>query len=274
MYKLNKIEDRIGDYDPSGNIITAYTHGPGIDEPVAMTLNNSTHFYIPDIQGSIRAIVDTQGNAVATYQYDAWGNLVSYGGPMAQENDYLYTGREYDWQTGIYYYRARYYNPELGRFLSRDPAGMVDGPNMYVYVKNEPVNKVDPWGKDVVLLDKLPPGYICCGGIKSGVWVDRGKYERCAGQDFFDIVVAAGLVITSIFIGGVGWIAVGVSLYLLYRQYNSFSSKERECMKKYAKDVMLCYNPCWGVGGGPGVPGPRPPIVGPLPTHFRAIGVR
>ena len=66
---------------------------------------------------------------------------------MAEKNDYLYTGREYDWETGIYYYRARYYNPELGRFLTRDPAGMVDGPNMYVYVKNSPVNGVDPTGK-------------------------------------------------------------------------------------------------------------------------------
>ncbi len=147
IYYLYDREDRIGDYDANGNLIQSYTHGPGIDEPVAMAANGNTYFYIPDIQGSIRAIVDTQGNAVATYQYDAWGNLVSYGGPMAEKNDYLYTSREYDWQTGIYYYRARYYNPELGRFLSQDPAGMVDGPNMYVYVKNNPVNEVDPKGE-------------------------------------------------------------------------------------------------------------------------------
>ena len=61
-YYLYDREDRIGDYDTNGNLIIAYTHGPGIDEPVAMTTNGSTYFYIPDIQGSIRAIVDESGN--------------------------------------------------------------------------------------------------------------------------------------------------------------------------------------------------------------------
>ncbi len=139
-------EDRIGDYDPSGNIITAYTHGPGIDEPVAMTFNNSTYFYIPDIQGSIRAIISADnGSLAAYYTYDVWGTLVSYGGSLAEKNDYLYTGREYDWQTGIYYYRARYYNPELGRFLQSSWEHTKEM-NMYVYVGNNPVNEVDPSG--------------------------------------------------------------------------------------------------------------------------------
>ncbi len=145
-YYLYDREDRIADYDPTGNLITAYTHGPGIDEPVALTLNGSTYFYIPDIQGSIRAIISADnGSLAAYYTYDAWGNLVSYGGPMAQDNDYLYTGREYDWQSGIYYYRARYYNPELGRFLQSSWEHTKEM-NMYVYVGNNPVNEVDPTG--------------------------------------------------------------------------------------------------------------------------------
>ena len=89
--------------------------------------------YDTNSQGSIRAIVDENGNLMASYTYDAWGSLISYNGTLAEKNDYLYTGREYDWDSGIYYYRARYYNPEIGRFLSQDPDGMVDGPNMYVY---------------------------------------------------------------------------------------------------------------------------------------------
>jgi len=145
-YYLYDREDRIGDYDQSGNLLISYTHGPGVDEPLAMTVNGSTYFYIPDIQGSIRAIVDEDGNLMASYVYDVWGNLISHNGPLSEKNDYLYTGREYDWETGIYYYRARSYNPELGRFLQQDPEGMVDGPNMYVYVGNNPVNKVDPSG--------------------------------------------------------------------------------------------------------------------------------
>ena len=146
-YYLYDREDRIGDYDENGNLLIAYTHGPGIDEPLAMTISGSTYFYIPDIQGSIRAIVDMNGNLMASYVYDVWGTLISYNGTLAEKNDYLYTGREYDWETGIYYYRARSYDAEIGRFLQQDPEGMVDGPNMYVYVKNDPGNGVDAWGK-------------------------------------------------------------------------------------------------------------------------------
>ena len=100
IYYLYDREDRIGDYGMDLNLMIAYVHGPGIDEPVAITMDNSTYFYIPDIQGSIRAIIDTDGNTVATYQYDVWGNLISYNGTLAHQNDYLYTGREYDWESG------------------------------------------------------------------------------------------------------------------------------------------------------------------------------
>ncbi len=176
-----------------GNLMIAYTHVPGIDEPVALTIDNSTYFYIPDIQGSIRAIIDMDGNVVASYQYDAWGNIISYNGTLAEKNDYLYTGREYDWQAGIYYYRARYYNPELGRFLSQDPAGMVDGPNMYIYVKNDPVNGVDPWGKW---------GYSGCiytcaqwAYRPQLVWVlDEAGFYSCTGNSAAQIVAAAVVI--------------------------------------------------------------------------------
>ncbi len=144
-YYLYDREDRIADYDQSGNLIIAYTHGPGIDEPVAMTVNGSTYFYIPDIQGSIRAIADINGNLMASYVYDVWGNLISHDGPLSEKNDYLYTGREYDWETGIYYYRYRYYNPEIGRFM-QSSWELNEEMNMYVYVNNDPVKGTDPTG--------------------------------------------------------------------------------------------------------------------------------
>ena len=144
-YYLYDREDRIGDYDENGNLIIAYTHGPGIDEPVAMTVNGSTYFYIPDIQGSIRAIADINGNLMASYVYDVWGNLISHGGVLSERNDYLYTGREYDWETGIYYYRYRYYNPEIGRFM-QSSWELNEEMNMYVYVNNDPVKGTDPTG--------------------------------------------------------------------------------------------------------------------------------
>ena len=286
-YYLYDREDRIADYDPSGNLITAYTHGPGIDEPVAMTLNNSTYFYIPDIQGSIRAIVDTQGNAVATYQYDAWGNLVSYGGPMAEKNDYLYTGREYDWQTGVYYYRARYYNPELGRFLSQDPAGMVDGPNMYVYVKNNPVNGVDPSGMVTCEECKIGIGALCAAGITI---VTGGLF---AEYDIVGIFVEAGL--SKFAAGGLASILAG-SLDSLITLGTSFCFAEGVCalllvcpIPNYqaivkAGVISVTGNPFppvyIGSGGGGGRLGIRPmvstgtlyPIIKPHPLPIAPIG--
>ncbi len=164
-YYLYAREDRIADYDASGNLLIAYTHGPGIDEPVAMTLNNSTYFYIPDVQGTIRAMVDTDGNTVATYQYDVWGSMISYNGSLAQKNDYLYTGREYDWQTGIYYYRYRYYNPEIGRFMQSSWEHTKEM-NMYVYVNNDPANHEDPTGHPGYQPPYLPDhgGLSICNG--------------------------------------------------------------------------------------------------------------
>ena len=147
-YYLYDREDRIGDYDSNGNLMTAYTHGPGTDEPVALTIGTSTYYYIPDIQGSIRAIADESGNLMASYVYDVWGNLISHDGPLSERNDYLYTGREYDWETGIYYYRYRYYNPEIGRFM-QSSWELKEEMNMYAYVNNDPVKGMDPTGHPI-----------------------------------------------------------------------------------------------------------------------------
>ncbi|MEW5937330.1 MAG: RHS repeat-associated core domain-containing protein [Candidatus Thermoplasmatota archaeon] len=119
----------------------------GNDEPVAMKYANNVSYYAQDGLGSTVALINVADNSVvAGYRYDTWGNIVNYTGSLATENPYLFTGREYDWQTGIYYYRARSYDAKLGRFLQRDPEGMVDGANMYVYCQNDPVNRVDPSG--------------------------------------------------------------------------------------------------------------------------------
>ncbi len=156
-----------------------------------MNINGSTYFYIPDIQGSIRAIVDINGNLMASYVYDVWGTLVSYNGTLAQKNDYLYTAREYDWETGVYYYRARSYDAELGRFLQQDPEGMVDGPNMFVYVGNDPGNNNDYGGTALK--------YIGIPCIKSWHWwgiswghlyFDKSSWQSCVG--FTSISTGAG----------------------------------------------------------------------------------
>ena len=267
-YYLYDREDRIGDYDENGNLMIAYTHGPGMDEPVALNINGSTYFYIPDIQGSIKAIVDIDGNAKATYVYDVWGNLISHNGPLSERNDYLYTGREYDWETGIYYYRARSYNPEIGRFLQQDPEGMVDGPNMYAYVRNDPGNSVDPTGKWVML---------CCEwGWKTehSLELDEDGFVQCltdkygGGSGFSTIVIQSlpvclpsltlGIEAFASCMGAVLAIAAAVAIYCTVTNVHWVSHRVYTCIRK-------CPSGGRNIGVPIGGPGPWPPVVGPLP---------
>ncbi|MCK5021439.1 MAG: RHS repeat-associated core domain-containing protein [Candidatus Peribacteraceae bacterium] len=79
-----------------------------------------------------------------TYRYTPFGSSLIKDETVY--NPYQFTGRRYDAESGMYYYRARMYEPGMGRFIQADPAGMVDGANMYAYVGNNPVNKKDPFG--------------------------------------------------------------------------------------------------------------------------------
>jgi RHS repeat-associated protein len=124
---------------------TRYLHGPGIDEPLSLTRNGATWYYHSDGLGSIVALSNNHGIAAEKYGYDAFGNRKP--GIHLISQPYTYTGREWDKETGLYYYRARYYDPSVGRFISKDPIGFAGGDvNLYGYVSNNPVNWVDPWG--------------------------------------------------------------------------------------------------------------------------------
>jgi RHS repeat-associated protein len=122
---------------------TFFIHGPGIDEPLALVRGGQYYTYHADGLGSITAIVDTTRNVVERYSYD------TYGKPTQQtgfRNSFTYTGREWDKETGLYYYRARYYDPMDGRFIGKDPISYMGGINVFAYVQNNPINWIDPFG--------------------------------------------------------------------------------------------------------------------------------
>jgi RHS repeat-associated protein len=91
------------------------------------------------------ALSNSSGNICCSYQYSAYGQVAA-SDPDFTANPCLFTGRRFDYETGLYYYRARYYNPYIGRFLQTDPVGYGDGINWYVYCGNNPLSFVDPLG--------------------------------------------------------------------------------------------------------------------------------
>jgi len=122
---------------------TVYTHGAGVDEHLALERNGNSYFYHADGLGSIVSITDRNKAVVQSYEYDSYGMQKP---ATTFRNSYTYTGREWDRETGLYYYRARYYDPMEGRFISKDPAGFKGGINLYGYVQENPINNIDPTG--------------------------------------------------------------------------------------------------------------------------------
>ena len=135
----------LAEYDGNNQLLTRYIHGKGIDEPISLTRNGQTYFYHTDALGSVIAITDSTGNVVQRYEYDSFGNIVSMLDPNFLQ-PYSYTGREYDPESGLYFYRARYYDEQIGRFISEDPIGLKGGINKFSYVENNPVNHTDSLG--------------------------------------------------------------------------------------------------------------------------------
>jgi RHS repeat-associated protein len=105
----------VAEFDATGTLVARYSQGQGIDQPLAVVRQGTAAYYNADGLGSITSLRDVNGGVVATYSYDAFGNTTA---TSSINNPFQYTGREWDSETGLYYYRARYYEPSRGRFLS------------------------------------------------------------------------------------------------------------------------------------------------------------
>ena len=144
-------DDILFEFDGANTLVARYSHGQGIDQPLAQERGGQSFFYHADDLGSIRLVTDAGGVVVNEYDYDSYGNFETIIEGVT--NPFTYTGREFDAESGLYYYRARYYDPQTGRFVSQDPIGFPAGDaNLYRYVFNNPVNFTDPEGESALTI--------------------------------------------------------------------------------------------------------------------------
>ena len=155
VYDPLSLGQEIAEYDGNSDLSAAtvqriYLRLPGsVDQPFLMIDyagagcggSGCEHWAYADQRGSIIATTDENGDIRNQYAYSPYGVTNDEGGIP-----FKYTGQKYDSQSGLYYYKARWYDPETGKFLQPDPIGYGDGMNMYAYVGGDPVNLSDPTG--------------------------------------------------------------------------------------------------------------------------------
>jgi RHS repeat-associated protein len=135
-----------GDYNSGGSLTMRYLNGQAIDQVFARYDGTTVAWYLRDNINSVREIVKADGTVLDQVTYDSFGNITNETTP-ANGDRFKFTGREWDSEIGQYYYRAREYRPDIGKFESEDPVAFSAGdPNLYRYVFNEPNRSGDPTG--------------------------------------------------------------------------------------------------------------------------------
>jgi RHS repeat-associated protein len=135
-------DNMIEETNSSGTVVARYSQTENMDEPLAMLRSSATSYYNADGLGSVTSLANGSGTLTRSYTYDSFGKQTASSGSVA--NPFQYAGRELDSETGLYYYRARYYDQTAGRFLSEDPIGFNgDGPNFMLTCRiTPPIRKI------------------------------------------------------------------------------------------------------------------------------------
>ncbi|MEW6536829.1 MAG: RHS repeat-associated core domain-containing protein [Candidatus Auribacterota bacterium] len=139
----------IAEYDETGTVTAQFVHGSGLGADVGSMICSESidngavaaEWFCYNWRGDVIAVTDGGGAALSSYRYDAFGQVIGSGMPGRG-----FSSKEYNDRTSLSYFGARYYDASIGRFISRDPLGFVDGPNEYIYCANNPIGCVDPWG--------------------------------------------------------------------------------------------------------------------------------
>jgi RHS repeat-associated protein len=174
--------------DQSGNALARYVQDSGVDQVRAELRSGATSYYEADGLGTVTSLSNASGALAQTYTFDSFGNQTASSGSLT--NPYRYTAREFDSETNLYYNRARYYDPSLGRFLSEDPKRFQANVNFYSYVSNSPIIHLDPFG-----WSKCKSG--ACADCPGGKWVSGALTFEAYGSA--GVASVGGLVFAGVF---------------------------------------------------------------------------
>ena len=137
-------DNLIEETNAAGGVVARYSDGLNIDEPLAMLRSGTTNYYQADGLGSVTSLSNVAGALAQTYTFDSFGKQIGSTGSLT--NPFQYTAREFDSETSLYFYRARYYDPQTGRFIGEDPLKFGASPDLYNYLDNDPTSWLDPSG--------------------------------------------------------------------------------------------------------------------------------
>ena len=184
---VNVVQEQNG----SGAVMANLVPSGNIDELLSRTDAAGVRYPLPDALGSVLELTDATGVLKTHYTYEPYGETSATG--EGNTSSYQYTGREND-NTGLYYYRARYYLPAAKRFVSEDPIGLAGGINRYQYVRGKPVSRTDPLGLFDISTTQLGPIDTSPSVIEPQVreayekWREA-EFDRCLSKCFLDFVV-------------------------------------------------------------------------------------
>jgi len=211
----------VAEVDAAGTLLASYTQNAGTDEPLAELRNGTAGYYEQDGLGSVTSIAGTAGTLLSSDTYDSFGNLTASTGSFV--NPFQYTGRDYDSETGLRYYRARYYDPPTGRFLSEDSTSFQGGINFYTYSLNNPINLRDPSGNSAGAV-AIPAAQ----GVGTLICFGSGACET--------VIVVGGVV--------VGVAATG---YLIYHYFSQSKPNDDADVQSKKKPSPCKKDPCQGL---------------------------
>ncbi len=228
------------EYDGNNSLLARYTHSPLMPDDILSAEISSSgqsaglaqsvgkYYYLKDALGSVTDITNSSGEIVQRYDYESFGKIRSVkdaiGNDIASsplvKTSFTFTGREWDEESGLYYYRARYYDPNIGRFIQRDPhPGVIGQPvthnSKFIYGNNSPTNFVDPSGQ-LAWFIAIPLMSALAGAISGGIFaaIQGGDILAAIGSGAIGgLVTGTGAVVGIWAAGGVA--AIGTTAGML-----------------------------------------------------------